>query len=147
MVVQFYLGFVLQSTFLWYHFCHTRVLGAPRPGRKHHQVCWDQVSHIWWIMAQDRMSHLYYIIGVLYRINNYIIRRQRSSKPKLTGRRRPRPLTNSSQLLHAPHHVVPALDLWGGCETARVSSHTFIAQQVVGNNVYELAKGGSSREV
>jgi hypothetical protein len=35
----------------------------------------------------------------------------------------------------------------GGCETARVSSHTFIAQQVVGNNVYELAKGGSSREV
>jgi hypothetical protein len=23
----------------------------------------------------------------------------------------------------------------GGCETARVSSHTFIAQQVVGNNV------------
>jgi hypothetical protein len=28
-----------------------------------------------------------------------------------------------------------------------VSSHTFIAQQVVGNNVHELAKGGSSREV
>jgi hypothetical protein len=24
---------------------------------------------------------------------------------------------------------------YGGCETARVSSHTFIAQQVVGNNV------------
>ena len=35
----------------------------------------------------------------------------------------------------------------GGCETARVSSHMFIAQQVVGNNVHELAKGGSSREV
>jgi hypothetical protein len=35
----------------------------------------------------------------------------------------------------------------GGCETARVSSHTFIAQQVVGNNVHELAKGGSSCEV
>jgi hypothetical protein len=33
------------------------------------------------------------------------------------------------------------------CETARVSSHTFIAQQVVGNNVYELAKGGSPCEV
>jgi hypothetical protein len=31
--------------------------------------------------------------------------------------------------------------------TARVSSHTFIAQQVVGNNVYELTKGGSSCEV
>ena len=42
----------------------------------------------------------------------------------------------------------PVLLLWGGgCETARVSSHTFIAQQVVGNNVHELAKGGSSREV
>jgi hypothetical protein len=27
-----------------------------------------------------------------------------------------------------------------------VSSHTFIAQQVVGNNVHELAKDGSSRE-
>jgi hypothetical protein len=27
--------------------CHTRVLGAPRPGHEHnHQVCWDQVSHI-----------------------------------------------------------------------------------------------------
>jgi hypothetical protein len=33
---------------------------------------------------------------------------------------------------------------YGGCETARVSSHTFIAQQVVRNNVHELAKGGSS---
>jgi hypothetical protein len=35
----------------------------------------------------------------------------------------------------------------GGCETARVSSHMFIAQQVVGHNVHELAKGGSSCEV
>jgi hypothetical protein len=35
----------------------------------------------------------------------------------------------------------------GRCETARVSSHTFIAQQVVGNNVHELTKGGSSRKV
>jgi hypothetical protein len=35
----------------------------------------------------------------------------------------------------------------GGCATARVSSHTFIAQQVVGNNVHELTKGGSSCEV
>jgi hypothetical protein len=32
--------------------------------------------------------------------NNYIIRRQRSSNPKLTGRRRPRSLTNTSQ--HPP---------------------------------------------
>jgi hypothetical protein len=50
-------------------------------------------------------------------------------------------------ILQAPHSVVPVLDLCGGCETTRVSSHTFIAQQVVGNNVHELAKGGSSREV
>jgi hypothetical protein len=49
-------------------------------------------------------------------------------------------------ILHAPHPAVPNLDLWG-CETARVSSHTFIAQQVVVNNVHELVKDGSSREV
>jgi hypothetical protein len=36
---------------------------------------------------------------------------------------------------------------YGGCEAARVSSHMFIAQQVVGNNVHELTKGGSSCEV
>jgi hypothetical protein len=70
----------------------------------------------------------------------------RSSNPKLTGRRRPRPLTNSSQHPPSAHPAVPVLDLWG-CETTRVSSHTFIAQQVVGNNLHELAKGGSSREV
>jgi hypothetical protein len=35
----------------------------------------------------------------------------------------------------------------GDVSTARVSSHTFIAQQVVGNNVHELTKGGSSCEV
>jgi hypothetical protein len=42
--------------------------------------------------------------------------------------------------------MVPVLDL-GGVSTARVSSHTFIAQQVVGNNVHELTKGGSSCEL
>jgi hypothetical protein len=36
---------------------------------------------------------------------------------------------------------------YGGCETSRVRSHTFIAQQVVGNNVHEITKGGSSCEV
>jgi hypothetical protein len=35
----------------------------------------------------------------------------------------------------------------GVCETARVSSHTFIAQQVVGNNVHEFTKAESSCEV
>jgi hypothetical protein len=49
-------------------------------------------------------------------------------------------------ILHAPLPVVPVLDLWG-CETTRVSSHMFIAQQVVGNNVHELTKGGSSCDV
>jgi hypothetical protein len=42
--------------------------------------------------------------------------------------------------------MVPVLDLWG-YETARVSSHMSIAQQVVGNNVHELTKGESSCEV
>jgi hypothetical protein len=42
--------------------------------------------------------------------------------------------------------MVPVLDL-GGVSTARVSSHTFIAQHVVGNNVHELSKGGDSCEV
>jgi hypothetical protein len=36
---------------------------------------------------------------------------------------------------------------WGDVSTGRVSTHTFIAQQVVGNNVYELTKGGSPCEV
>jgi hypothetical protein len=40
--------------------CHTRVLGVPNPGANHHQVSWDQVSHIWWPVVQKRMSqHLY----------------------------------------------------------------------------------------
>jgi hypothetical protein len=38
--------------------------------------------------------------------------------------------------------VVPILDL-GDVSTARVSSHAFIAQQVVGNNVHELTYGGA----
>jgi hypothetical protein len=42
--------------------------------------------------------------------------------------------------------MVPVLDL-GDVSTTRVSSHKFIAQQVVGNNVHELTKGGSSCEV
>jgi hypothetical protein len=46
---------------------------APRPGREHnHQVCLDQVSHIWWLMVQKRMSHLYYIIRSSVQ-NKYII--------------------------------------------------------------------------
>jgi hypothetical protein len=45
------------------------------------------------------------------------------------------------------HPVAPVLDLRGDVSTARVSSHTFIAQQVVENNVHELTKGGSSCEV
>jgi hypothetical protein len=49
-------------------------------------------------------------------------------------------------ILHVPHHVVPVLDL-GDVSTPRVSSHTFIAQQVVGNNMHELTKGGSSCKV
>jgi hypothetical protein len=32
---------------------------------------------------------------------------------------------------------------WGDVSTASVSSHTFIAQQVVGNNVHELTDNGA----
>jgi hypothetical protein len=38
--------------------------------------------------------------------------------------------------------VVPVLDL-GDVSTARVSSHTFIAQQGLGNNVHELTYSGA----
>jgi hypothetical protein len=42
----------------------------------------------------------------------------------------------------APHLVVPVLDLVD-VSTARVSSHMFIAQQVMRNNVHELTYGGA----
>jgi hypothetical protein len=75
------------------------------------------------------------------------MRRQRSNNTKLTGRRRPRPLTNSSSASFM-RLIRRYMSLtWGDVSTARVNSHTFIAQQVVGNNVHELAKGGSSFEV
>jgi hypothetical protein len=45
-------------------------------------------------------------------------------------------------ILHAPHLAVPILDL--SVSTTRVSLYTFIAQQVVGNNVHELTYGGGS---
>jgi hypothetical protein len=41
-----------------------------------------------------------------------------------------------------PHHVVHVLDLGDVC-TTRVSTHTFITQQVVGNNVHELTTVGA----
>jgi hypothetical protein len=52
-------------------------------------------------------------------------------------------ITASSMLLILRYLLLTC----GGGETTRVSSHTFIAQQVVGNNVHELNKGGSSCEV
>jgi hypothetical protein len=52
---------------------------------------------------------------------------------------------------HTPHCTAPprphVLLLWGVIYIARVSSQKIIAQQVVGNNVHELTKGGSSCEV
>jgi hypothetical protein len=39
-------------------------------------------------------------------------------------------------ILHAPHPM-------GDVSTIRVSSHTFITQQVVGNNVHELTYSGA----
>jgi hypothetical protein len=42
------------------------------------------------------------------------------------------------------HLILLYLSLtWGDVSTARVSSHTFIAQQVVGNNVHELTYSGA----
>jgi hypothetical protein len=55
------------------------------------------------------------------------------------------PISNQTPRCAAP--LEPHVLLLWGCETARVSSHTFIAQQVVGNNVHELIKGGSSCDV
>jgi hypothetical protein len=45
-----------------------------------------------------------------------------------------------------PSPGLPSLHLWG-LYIARVSSQNIIAQQVVGINVHELTKGGSSCEV
>jgi hypothetical protein len=94
------------------------------------------------------MSQLYYIIGVLYKINKYLHRKETTiQQPKVDW--------ETTTLTSHEHIASPSmrLILWylsltcGGCETTRVRSHTFIAQQVVGNNVHELAKGGSSCEV
>jgi hypothetical protein len=63
-------------------------------------------------------------------------------QPYLTGRRQPRPLTNSSQHPSCSSSCGTVLDL-GDVSTSRVISHTFIAQQVVGNNVHELNYSGA----
>jgi hypothetical protein len=44
-------------------------------------------------------------------------------------------------------HLFSCVCVWGGLYIARVSSQKIIAQQVVGNNVHELTKCGSSCEV
>jgi hypothetical protein len=94
------------------------------------------------------MSHFYYIIGVLYKINKKLHHKEtRIQQPKVDWETT---ALSSHELFIASSM---RLILWylfltcGGCETARVSSHTFITQQVVGNNVHELTKGGSSCEV
>jgi hypothetical protein len=81
------------SCFTVYHICRyivTPGFRGPKLGREINTGCVGTKSHTYdesWYRKQ--MSHLYYIIGVLYKIknnNNYIIRRQRSSNPKLTRR-------------------------------------------------------------
>jgi hypothetical protein len=67
-------------------------------------------------------------------------------QPQLTERRQPRHLTISLQHSPCVSSWVSVLDL-GDVSTTRVSSHTFIAQQFVENNVHELTKGVSSCEV
>jgi hypothetical protein len=68
-------------------------------------------------------------------------------QPKLTGRQRPIPLTNTSRHPLCASSWGYLFLTCGDVSTTRVSSHTFIAQQVVGNNVHELTKGGSQCEV
>jgi hypothetical protein len=75
-------------------------------------------------------------------LNNYIIRRQQSSNQTLLGDNDLVLSRTHRDILPAPHPTVPFLDL-GDVSTTRVSSHIFITQQVVGNNVHELTGGGS----
>jgi hypothetical protein len=50
--------------------CHTWILGVQNPGANIITRCDGTKSHTYdEIMAQDQMSHLYYIIRVLYKIN------------------------------------------------------------------------------
>jgi hypothetical protein len=62
---------------------------------------------------------------------------------KLTGRRH----LNQIELLVVRLLFDHQLFTCGGLYITIVSSQKIIAQQVVGNNVHELAKGGSSCEV
>jgi hypothetical protein len=84
--------------------------------------------------------------GSLTKINDKIKRTIYYSlaPQKLTGRRHLDQVKSLSARRLLFDHMFFS---YGGCETARVSSHTIIAQQIVGNNVHELAKGGSSCEV
>jgi hypothetical protein len=50
-------------------------------------------------------------------------------------------------LVHKQLSLITKTSLRGLDDSQRVSSHTFIAQQVVGNNVHELTKDGSPCEV
>jgi hypothetical protein len=75
--------------------CHTQVLGSR--ARKAKCVLGLSLTHMMTHGTETNVTSLIYS-WVLYKIlNSYIMRRQRSSNTKLTGRRRPRPLTNSSQ--------------------------------------------------
>jgi hypothetical protein len=62
---------------------------------------------------------------------------------KLTGRRHLDQLVLFIVMLLLDHLLFTS----GGLYITRVGSQKIIAQQVVGNNVHELTKGGSSCEV
>jgi hypothetical protein len=69
-----------------------------------------------------------------------------SGTTKLTGRRH----LDQVELLVVRllfDHLLFTCGGGGGLYIARVSSQKIIAQKVVGNNVHELAKGGSSCDV
>jgi hypothetical protein len=78
--------------------CHTRVSGVQSPGANIITRCAGTKSHTYDESWHRIECHIFTIYQEFYtKMNNYIIRRQRSSNLKLTGRRRPRPLTNTSK--------------------------------------------------
>jgi endo-alpha-1,4-polygalactosaminidase (GH114 family) len=110
-----------------------RLICAP----KKNNTCNDQVYI-------DKCHKYYYIAKVSYtKINdNNKANKLFLGTIKLTGRR------------HLDKLVLLIVDLlgylffsYGGLYIARVNSQKIIAQQVVGNNVHELTKGGSLCEV
>jgi hypothetical protein len=130
---------------------HTWVSGAPKPGHEIITKCARIKSHTYddsWYRNECHIINIYWssvqnsLIITSYEDNDLATQSWLGDDGLDHSR------THHS-ILHALCPVVPILDLVGAhvVGTIRVSSHTLIAQQVVGNNVHELTKGGSPCEV